>query len=444
MKKNKILVALILLAASCGPLGKYEPASEAEQPSQEPLAKMAWNEVFTDPCLQDLINIALENNIDLQAAQEHINQARASLTGAKMQYTPSLNLTPNIYGQIREGSNPAYTYYLTADASWQIDIFGRIANSVKSAKATVSQMEDYKQAVRVSLIAQVASTYYTLLMLDTELKTSREMENTWKKSVETIGKLKREGFADEVAVNQYIATYASICIISKELEKQIKITENAISLILCQPAGQIKRGSLYNQRLPQDIVKGVPVQLLTCRPDVKAAQRDVEIAFYTTKAAWLNFFPTLSISGTSAGLFGVFGEAVPMTALANLSASLVAPVFNLGTNRAKLKIAESRQQEAKLNLDKALLTAGTEVNNALVEYNTYSEKTDFFKVQVASLIKARQDTETLMQNSEGKTYLDVLTAHNALIEATFDMIENYAFKMNALVSFYESIGGGSE
>jgi len=454
--KNKITATILLIAAaltSCGPLGKYKPVDKISNDMYGrgviiddtiSIASRGWEEVFTDTCLQNLIREGIANNLDLKMAYEHVKQADAQLLGAKLAYVPTLGLSPNISGTIQNGSNPIYNYFLTGYSSWQIDIFGQLATKVRTAKANKEEYEDFCQATRVQVISDIANLYYTLLMLDAQIKTSREVEMTWKKSVETIHILKREGFADEVAVRQYEATYANMSITTLELAQQIIMAENALSVLVGKPVGTIVRGTLDQQALPLKLAAGVPVQLLQNRPDVRAAQKDCEVAFYTTKSAWLNFFPTLSIAGTNAGLMNAFGAAVPMTAIANLSASLVAPIFNAGVNRSNLKMAESAQREAGMRLDKAILTAGQEVNDAMVEYNTCTGKILHYDYEIASLIQARNDTETLMQNSEGKTYLDVLTAHNALIDAMFAAIANKAQRMQAAVSFYAALGGGAE
>ena len=454
--KIKCFTYLVLLCAavSCGPLGKYQPVSEADDSlfgrgvslsdTTLNMARLGWKEVFTDPDLQCLIDSALTNNPDLKMAYEHVHQAEAVLLGAKMAYLPSVSLTPNIGGNVMSGALPSFTYNLVGQANWQIDVFGKLATNVRASKASLAQSEDYRQAVRVSVISQVADIYYLLMMLDDQLRTSREMEAVWKKSVETINDLKREGFADEVAVKQYEATYENMKVISLDLEKQIIQAENAMSMLLGKPGQEIARGSLDNQTIPAELNAGIPVQMLTYRPDVRAAQRECEVAFYQTKSAWLNFFPTLSISGNPAGLTNAFGGTEPMTAIANLSANLVAPILSAGVNKANLKYAQSAQREAGMAFDKAMLNACREVNDAMIGYNTCSSKMIHYQKEVDNLQKARNDTEYLMQNSEGKTYLDVLTAHNALINAKFEMIANNAQRMQSLIAFYTALGGGSE
>lgn len=457
-KTNTLLLACasLLLTLACAPLGKYTPDNNVREDlygrgvnatDTVTMATLSWKEVFVDPALQDLIQKALDNNLDLQMAYEHVQQANAALLGAKMAYIPNLSIAPSgswTYMSNSEGSNSFWNYDIPASMSWEVDIFGRLANRKKLAEADVAQMEDYRQAVRVSLIASVANSYYTLLMLDEQLRTSLAMLDVWQKSVEAIHALKKEGFADEVAVSQYEATFSSLKSTTAQLAKSIALTENSVSLMCAEPCNTIKRTTLSSQTLPEIMSVGVPIQMLTFRPDVRAAQRGVESAFYTTKDAWLNFFPTLSLNGTADLTNILSGAIAPITFLGDLGAGLVAPIFSAGKNKSKLRLAESQQREARLVFDQALLNAGMEVNNALVSGKACIAMSIFYDSQVASLIKARDDTELLMNNSQEKTYLDVLAAHNALIEAQFNRIANRAEGLQAIVSLYAALGGGSE
>lgn len=451
--KNILIMASVLLAVACAPLGKYKDETKVSEDlygrgvelSDSSMARLGWKEVFTDPLLQMLIQTALDNNYDMKIAYEHIRQAEAALTGAKMGYVPNLSIAPAggySWSGVSGGSG-AWNYNVAASFSWQLDIF-TIEAKKKNAKATVEQTKDLYQATRVALIASVASGYYTLLMLDTELRTSEEMLEVWKKSVEAIHALKREGFADEVAVSQYEATYEKLCATAAKLRQQITVTENALSLMLGSTCTDLARSTLWMQSIPDRLEVGIPIQMLTYRPDVRASQRAVEAAFYSTKEAWLNFFPKLTIDGTAALTNVVSGAIVPMTFLGDLGASLVAPVLNRGLNKAKLRTAESKQREARLNLDYTLLLAGSEVNDAMASIKGNREKFVHYSAQIRSLVKARDDTELLMNNSQDKTYLDVLAAHNALIEAEFNGIETYANGLIGVVNLYSALGGGSE
>lgn len=457
MKNSLYILCAAAVLSSCAALGKYKPVEQVPDAlygeavlsdTSANLACLDWKEVFTDPCLQTLIDTALTRNTDLLVAHEHIQQAEAMVMGAKLAYIPSLGIgtvtNPTSIGASFSEGNTSYSYNLNVTASWQLSFF-RLTNTLKSAKATKEQADDYYAAVRSSLIAGVANLYYTLLMLDSELSTALEMEQTWKESVITVTAMKEAGMTDQVAVSQYQANYNSVMAQIAEIRNQITQTENALALVICTtPNPQIPRGQLTEQKMPEKLAVGIPVQMLTLRPDVRAAERNLEIAHYSTRGALLNFFPTLSITGAFSLVNPATGEFSPMSALTSIGAGLVAPILNGGQNRANLKAAQSRQREARLNFDQIILNAGNEVNNALADHDASERKAVFYAAQVLHLDKARIDTEYLMKNSLDKTYLDVLIAYNSFFDAKLNLIANQAKKMQAVVSLYSALGGGAE
>lgn len=453
MKTRFLLLCLCVLTASCSTLGKYKPETKVADDiwgkevvttdTTSKFATMGYKALFTDPCLQALIDTALARNLDLQAAMEHVRQAEIQLTGAKLAYVPSLNIKSN-FGVSFSGdrlSKVAYDYTVPAAASWQLSIF-RLINNQKSAAANVALSQDYYDAARVSLIAGVANTYYTILMLDAQLKTSRGMLKAWEKSVETVKALMDAGLADQVAVSQYIANSENIKISIASLENQLNATENAMCLLLAvTPDYEIVRGDINLQTVPETIDAGVPVQMLTLRPDVRAAQREMELAHYATRGALLNFFPALSINGSFGLIDPKTGALSPMSLLGTVGAGLTVPILNFGANRVAYRTAQSRQRESRLMFDKTLLAAGSEVNDAFFQFHACQKMAANYDVRVNALDKARKDTEYLMTNSLDKTYLDVLYAYTGYFDAKLLLIANQALQYQALVSIYTSLGG---
>lgn len=457
MKTNNriFLFGLCALMCSCAALGKYKPETEVSETlygdaelsdTSLNIANFKWQDVFKDPYLVEYIDTAIVHNLDYQAALEHIQQAQAQLLGAKLAYIPTLGISgsfsPSFYGT-NNFNNTSYDYSLNAVSEWQLD-FVRKTNNLRMSKATVAQAEDYRQAVLSQLIAAVANNYYTLLMLDAQLDATTVMLSNWKESVETIKVLKDCGEADQVAVSQYEANYDDININYLSLVEKIEAAENSMSILLGKEIERgMKRGKLIEQNFDLDINIGIPVQMLTLRPDVRAAQRDMELAFYTTKGALLNFFPTLSLNGSIGMIDPATGALSPITLLANVGAGLVAPILSAGQNRSAYKAAQSRQRESRLMFDKTLLEAGTEVNDALCEYKTCTEKCKSYYTRVKSLERAYEDTEYLMRNSFDKTYLDVLYANTNFFQAKLAAIENQSKRLQAAVNLYSALGGGT-
>jgi len=435
---NKIFVPILfgfasVAAVSCGTVKQYQEISTVDDKlfanySEEgkSVAEYSWEEFFTDSKLQDLVRQALENNIDLKTACEHVLQAEASISAAKLSFVP--NLSVGAASSIAETN-----FVVTAPFDWQLSIFRKITN-LKSSKASYEQMLDYRQAVQSALISNMASLYYNLLMLDAQYAVASELEANWIKSVDVVKALKEAGMADQVAVSQYQATLDNITVTRIGLEESIVIVENAINGVLNNtPGTPVSRSKLIDQTCAENLSLGVPAALLTRRPDVRAAQRDVEMAYYAERNALLNFFPTLSLNG-SLGLQG----------LASLSASIVEPILNSGANKANYKRAQSRQREARLAFDKTILAAGTEICDAVATFKSCSEKENYLNSQVENLDKARQDTDYLMMNSYDKTYLDVLYANNSYFDAIIQYIANKAQKLQTAAKLYSALGGGTD
>ena len=450
-----IIVAVLSVGlSSCGLYGKYKPVTELDNQlygdtmahdSSAVFSRVHWQEVFTDPLLQELIDSALVRNLDLRIAHEHVVQAKAGLLGAKLAYLPSIQLTPSA------GFSPQYSikqgqYDLVATASWEIDIFGRTLNSMRGAKAAAAMTEDYEQAARCGLIAGVASTYYTLEMLDAQLEIAQSTALSWGETVETIRSMKEAGMANEAAVSQLEATYYAIQTAVVDFEQNIRAVENALNLMLARPSGtEIKRNRLSTEEELSFVPEiGLPVQMLYNRPDVRAAQEAMAQAHYMRQLATANCLPALNLSG----MFGWTNHAYnipldPMTMVSNLAASLMIPIFQSGRNIAQVRAARSQQEESRLNFAKVVIAAGNEVNEALTEYQNTRAKEALYAQQVESLSKAKEATSLLMRYGTS-TYLEVLTAQNTLLDAQYTQIANIAAKKMSTVALYHALGGGKE
>ena len=262
MKKNIItLVAISLSLSGCGIYTKYEPATVV-------LGNMDWRELFTDPYLQSLIEVGLQTNTDYQSAQLRVEEAQAVLMSAKLAFLPAFALAPQGTVSSFDTQKATQTYSLPVTASWELDVFGRMRNSKKQAKALYAQSEDYRQAVRTQLIAGIANTYYTLLMLDEQLDISRQTEEAWKETVASTRALMNAGLANESAVSQMEAAYYQVQGSILDLQQQINQVENSLALLLAETPRNYERGVLAKQQFPADFSIGIPVRMLSSRPDV--------------------------------------------------------------------------------------------------------------------------------------------------------------------------------
>ena len=323
MKKHIILLSAAgLLFSSCGVYTKYKPATEVpdglygeemaafteslagslaatEDSLDLGLGGMDWHELFTDPHLQALIGQGLQNNTDYQSAQLRVEEAEATLLSAKLAFLPSFALAPQGTVSSFDSRKATQTYSLPVTASWELDIFGRMRNAKKQSKALYAQSQDYRQAVRTQLIAGIANTYYTLLMLDQQLAISRQTEETWRETVASTRALMNAGMANESAVSQMEATYYQVQTSVLDLEEQINQVENSLALLLAETPRHYERGVLAEQQFPVGFSIGIPVQMLSCRPDVRSAERTLEAAFYGTNAARSAFYPSITLGGSA-------------------------------------------------------------------------------------------------------------------------------------------------
>lgn len=453
MKKIILLSAVTVLLSSCGIYSKYKPETAVpdnlygegiETADTAGIGDRDWHELFSDPKLQALIEQGLQNNTDYQSAQLRVKEAEAALMSARLAFLPSFALSPQGTVSSFDARKATQTYSLPVTASWELDIFGRMHNAKLQAKAVYAQSEDYRQAVRTQLVAGIANSYYTLLMLDEQLAITRETEEAWRETVSSTRALKNAGMADEAAVSQMEATYYQVQASALDLKEQINQVENSLALLLAETPRYFERGTLDEQQFPEDLSVGVPVQMLSNRPDVRSAERSLEAAFYGTNQARASFYPSVVLSG-SAGWTNSAGVMIvnPGKFLASAVGSLTQPLFNRGQVIAQYRIAQAQQEEASLAFQQTLLNAGSEVNDALVAYQTSREKTILFDKQIVSLEKALKSTSLLMEHGTS-TYLEVLTARQSLLSAQLSQTANRFSEIQSVVNLYHALGGGRE
>ena len=405
---------------------------------------LPWREVFTDPQLQALIEQGLANNTDLQTSILKVEEAKAALTTSRLAYAPMLALSPQGTISSFDKSAATKTYSLPVTASWEIDLFGKLLNEKRGAQVTLLQTKAYRQAVQTQIISGIANTYYTLLMLDQQQIITEETADIMKRNVETMRAMKDAAMTNAAAVAQSEAAYAQVLASIPAIRQSIRETENALCMLLRQAPQAIKRSTLAGQQLPTEFSVGVPLQLLSNRPDVKAAEMSLASTYYNANQARAAFYPQITLSG-SAGWTNSAGSVIvnPGKLLASAIGSLTQPLFYRGANIARLKIAKAQQEEAKLAFQQSLLNAGSEVSNALSKYQTTSEKASARKLQVESAEKASEYTKELFQLGNS-TYLEVLSAEQSLLSARLSQVSDQFDSMQAIVSLYSALGGGRE
>lgn len=454
MRNILLTTVAALLLASCG---VYKPYSRPEKMKTDGLygtdiqaedtasiASLHWSELFTDTRLQSLIRQGLENNNDLNVARLKVVEAEATLMSSRLAYLPSVSLTPQGTLSSFDGSKTTKTYTLAASAEWELDLFGKLTNAKRGARAALEQSRAYRQAVQTQLIATIANSYYNLLMLDVQLDINRRTAESWSESLRTLELQKQFGNTTEAAVQQARANLLTVETNVLTLEQQVKKQENAISLLLGDVPSPIERGTLAGQQFPDTLSVGVPLQLLARRPDIRQAEASLAQAFYTTGAARSAFYPSITLSG-SAGWTNSAGTAIinPGRWLLSVVGSLTQPLFNRGRNIANLRIAKAQQQEALLSFQQSLLKAGSEVNDALAQWQTADRRLQLDGKQIAALRRTVESTRQLMEHSSSTTYLEVLTAQQSLLSAELTEANDHFDKIQGMINLYHALGGGS-
>lgn len=404
---------------------------------------LPWRSVFTDPQLQALIEKTLANNPDLLNAALNVDMAEAQLKAAKLAFLPSVVVSPQgTISHFGDHVEATKSYTLPLVASWDADLFGTLRSSKKAAAMSLLQTKDYQVAVQTRLISNVANLYYTLLMLDKQVEIVDNMEKLTKDTWDMM-KLQMEfGRARSTSVQSAEAAYYSVKNQGVSLKRQIRETENSLSLLLGEPAHAIARGTLDGQSLPENFAGGVGVELLSNRADVHAYEMELASCFYNVQNARSRFYPSLSITGTG-GWSNGNGLVNPGKLLLQAVGSLTQPIFMKGQLQANLRVSEDQYKQAYNTWQNSILSAGSEVSNALVSYNAAKESEELEQKRIDVLKQNVEDTELLYKQSSS-TYLEVITAQQNLLNAQINQVQDQFTKLQSIVNLYYALGGGSK
>jgi outer membrane protein TolC len=311
----------------------------------------------------------------------------------------------------------------------------RNINTKRRAEASLEYNRLYRRSVQTALVSAIANNYYTLLMLDAQLRVSRSTSASWKENVRTMKAMKEAGMTNAASISQTEANSCSIDASLHDLEYKLVKALNSFALLLGVTPQDFPRGELNGIDFKQELFVGVPAQLLSRRPDVQQAEYNLKLAFYNTNIAHANLYPSLTITGEGAL------KGSPLTWAFSFLGKLVQPIFNAGKNRANYKIAQSQQREALLEFEHKLLEAGSEVNTALAQCRSARSKTNLRVRQIENLSQAVYSTRQLMSHSEA-TYLEVLTAQQSLLSARLQQVSDRFEGIQGVINLYRALGGG--
>ncbi|MCI7045527.1 MAG: efflux transporter outer membrane subunit [Prevotella sp.] len=458
--RNIILTAsAAAMLGSCGIYNKYERPDVNIQGIVRDTASISdtlavadttsfgnlpWRSVFTDSQLQKLIETGLAHNVNMLNAALNVKMVQAQLVSAKLAFLPAISFSPSGTLSSWDGATPNKIYSLPVQASWSIDLFGNLLNAKRSAQMQLLATKDYQLVVQTGLVSNIANLYYTLMMLDKQLEIVNSMADLTKETLRIMRLQKDMGRVNETGVQSAEANYYSVLAQASDIKRQIREMENSMSLLLGQPAQTITRGTLDSQSLPTEFSTGVALQMLSNRPDVHYAEMNLAACFYDTNRARSQFYPSINISGSGAYTnSGGMGIVNPGKWLMSAVGSLTQPIFAHGQLVAGLKVAKAKQEQAFNTWQQAVLSAGSEVSNALVLYNSSAEKAELDGKRVDVLQKNVEMTKQLF-NSRSASYLEVVTAQQSLLNAQLAKVQDDFYKMQAVVNLYYALGGGRQ
>lgn len=414
------------------------------------IAEVSWRDLFRDPFLVSYIEQGLENNLDIRVAIQQIIAAEAYVKQGKAANLPIFNLGTAVnhqilsrnsqFGSFFDGSITQYE--ATGNLSWEADIWGRIRSSNRAFRASYLQSVAAHQAVKTELIANIASLYYQLLALDEQLHITQQTISTRESSLETTRALKEAGNLTEVAVQQTEAQLYRARAVLVDVETNIRLIENALSILLGAAPHQIQRGSLDQQEINTELSIGIPMELMRNRPDVIAAEYNLVNAFELTNVARSSFYPSLRLTATggfqSLDLYELFDVN---SLFANMAASLAQPVLNRRQIRTQYEVAQAQQEMALLEFKKSILVASREVSDALYSFKAAEERIELKTLEFEAYERATVYSEELLNNGMAN-YLEVLTAQENALNSRLELINAHFSSLNSIVDLYQALGGG--
>lgn len=412
------------------------------------MASQPWRELFIENRLQKLIHEGLDNNPDLLLAIQKVVEAEAYLSQSKAALLPSLSANGkgtyirNPESIYPNGPREVSTYQLSAEASWEVDLWGKLRSSKRAAYANLLASDAGRKAVHTRLISSIASAYYTLAGLDAKLAITQQTVKNNIDLVETLKVLQGSGRVNGAAVVQSEAVRYAAEVTIPDLQQQIREAENTLCLLLGRVPGTVERGKIEEQTLSSILKTGVPAQLLDNRPDVMQAEYALMSAYQTTNMARAYFYPALTLTASTGFAASDLNQLLdPGSFAANVIGGLAQPIFSKRANITRLKISKAQQEEALISFRNTLLKAGQEVHNTLGSYESSVQKIALRKLQLDALIKSVDYTKELLTYGSA-TYTEVLNAQTSLLSAQLNSVNDQLQQLNAVVTLYRALGGG--
>jgi multidrug efflux system outer membrane protein len=459
MKKLAFLPTFILLAGcAVGPNYKrstvnlppdYRAAIPAQTAEATSLGNEKWWDVYQDTVLAQLIHTALQQNYDVRIAATRVLEAQAQLGITRADQFPSASVGAGVFSQQNPKVSSLFPAYevnagqLNLSVIWNLDFWGKYRRQTEEARAQLLATEWGQRATMSSLVTSVATAYFELRALDSEIEIAKRTLASRQQSLELTRVLFTRGSASDLDVSQSEQLVYTASESIPDLERQIEQQENVLSILLGENPGPIRRGrSLIEQPAPDNVPVGLPSELLERRPDVLGAEANMRAANAQIGVAKAAFFPSISLTGMGgleSNALNRFINAPSQTW--NAAFSVSQPVFEGGRLRSGLRLARAQWQETVLSYQQTVQNALEQVSNSLVAYQKNRE----FRGQQELLTQAAQrsdDLSLLLYKHGGASYLQVLTSETNYFAAELNLVQAQLNERLALVQLYQALGGG--
>ena len=451
MKYNILKIAVLAISmASCGLYSKHTTPNienanslagvDKPIPDTAAVPVPSWQEVFTDKNLQDLITTALDTNSDLRTAALTVEEVQQRFKTSRLTFLPSFALAPEASIASMGGSNNIKSYNLPIQASWEIDIFGKLRNAKEQTRSLLQQSKDYEQLIKTQIIAAVASNYYALVLTDKHIEITQNSYDTMSETLEAMKALKEVGLTNETAIIQMSANLKDIYIALQDLNENFNIAQNNICLLLNTSPYKVKFTKQEDINLNRTLTSSISLAALSNRPDVRAAEMTLSQSFYGVNYARASLYPNIKLMG-GAGFANAEGMVNPGKMLFTALGSITQPLFAAGALRSNLKIAKINYEKSLIGFEKILLTAGKEVNDALMQCETARRKKMLGDRQVIELSRAVEITKELMVAGQAN-YLEVLSAQNSYLSSLLGQTAGWYGYALGEINLYKALGGG--
>ncbi|HLW89543.1 MAG TPA: efflux transporter outer membrane subunit [Terriglobales bacterium] len=429
--------------------GQYRGAEGAAQ--QASFADLAWWEVFKDERLKELIQTALANNYDLLIAVSRVEQSRQISAQARAQYFPFVNYSSTgsdgkneFAGTVApNGGVTRGTFVGVASAAWEADVWGRLRRLNESARAQYLATEEGRRGVMLSLVSDMAQDYFQLLGLELQLDIARQTTDSYNQTLKLFTEQLEGGVASKLQTSRAAGAAATAAASIPQIELQIALTENQISILLGSNPSEIKHtAQLLDEIVPPEIPAGLPSALLERRPDVLQAEQLLRSANAQVGVATANYFPQI-------GLTALFGRAsTPLstlssgqTTISSVAGNVTGPIFQGGALRAQKRQAVAFWEQSKLQYEQTALSAFQDVSNALISRQKY----ELIRAKQIDAVQSYQESVkvSLQRYLAGKAnYYEVLEAQQQLYPAQLSLAETELNRRTVIVQLYKALGGG--